>query len=463
MCYSIPLDKMKPVYILGIHEGHNCSACLMVDGTVVAAANEERFTRIKNEVGYPKHTIDYCLSFAGITAGNLDKVAVSTINQNLVWSKVRREAVFKIDDYVFEQHHYFKPLIIEKKDPTETLWQYLKAVEDRKGVQSTHYDFSQLSKKNLLDLDYYKQVRINTIVNHLGLNPAKISYINHHHCHQYFAYFSSPFREKTLILTADGVGDFGINATVSVADDNHITTLAQSTNCQVARIYRYITLLLGMKPLDHEYKVMGLAPYANSKETNRAYQVFSDILRVDGLHFRWQHKPQDLYFHFVDQLQGCRFDGIAAAVQQMTESLMLTWVTNALDQTRLHTLVFAGGVAMNIKVNMLLSQLPQVTKFFVAPSPADESNAIGACYFAFVRYCRRRQLRHTIAPMTHAYLGPQATPLEVRRAIAKARLTSGYRVRAKITHRYIARKMAAGKKNGRWPGRGGILGPGLGG
>src|SRR3989344_5594890 len=454
MCYSIPLDKMKPVYILGIHEGHNCSACLMVDGTVVAAANEERFTRIKNEVGYPKHTIDYCLSFAGITAGNLDKVAVSTINQNLVWSKVRREAVFKIDDYVFEQHHYFKPLIIEKKDPTETLWQYLKAVEDRKGVQSTHYDFSQLSKKNLLDLDYYKQVRINTIVNHLGLNPAKISYINHHHCHQYFAYFSSPFREKTLILTADGVGDFGINATVSVADDNHITTLAQSTNCQVARIYRYITLLLGMKPLDHEYKVMGLAPYANSKETDRAYKAFSDILKVDVLHFRWKNKPQDWYFHFASALQGCRFDGIAGAVQKMTEEIVSAWAKNALDLTRLHTLVFAGGVAMNIKVNMLLSQMPQVKKLFVGPSPADESNAIGACYFAMADYCRRQHLNsNIIAPMTHAYLGPEPSPTQVRRAITSAKLTSGYQIKDHVPNRYIAKQLAAGKIIGLCRGR----------
>jgi len=103
---------------------------------------------------------------------------------------------------------------------------------------------------------------------------------------------------------------------------------------------------------------------------------------------------------------------------------------------------------------MLLSQLPQVTKLFISPSPADESNAIGACYFAFVRYCQRHYLNsHIIAPITHAYLGPSYSPAQVRQAVTKARLTSAYRVRAKVTHRYIARKLAAGKIVGLCRGR----------
>lgn len=438
--------------ILGIHEGHNATASLMIDGEIVAAANEERFTRKKNEAGYPQKAIEYCLKEAKISPDQLDLIALVGLNVNLVWSKIKRESSFKIEDWVFEQQHYFKPLLIEKKDPAETLWNYLQQVEARKGIQETPYDFTNLKKDTLFNFDF-KKARVDAVVNHLKVNPNKIQFVNHHQCHRYYAYYASPFREDTLILTVDGEGD-GANATVAIVKDGKITTVHVGNNCQIARIYRYITLMLGMKPLEHEYKVMGLAPYANSKETDRAYTVFSEILEVDGLDFKWKNKPQDLYFHFVKKLEGCRFDGIAGALQKFTEELILTWARNAIRQFGIKTVVFSGGVAMNIKLNLRLAQLPEIENFFVSATPSDESNCLGACYVLMEEYCRAQGLSTSlIKPLTHAYLGPSHSGEEIKEFLKQKNKGGKFILEENVTNRKLAQYLVNGKIIGLCRGR----------
>jgi carbamoyltransferase len=443
------------MYILGISEGHNSSACLMKDGVVIAATHEERFTKIKNQADYPKEAIDYCLKEAGISGGALDVVAMVNTHINLIWIMLERESRFTVADYVFEQHHYFKPLILEKRDPKEVMLAYVAKLKQRFGkFKTTHYDFSGLNDKNILDASYHCGVRKQAVVRHLKIDPQKIRIIDHHACHRHYAYYSSPFRGETLILTADGVGDRGVNATVAVVKKDKIDLLFETTNCQIARIYRYITLYLGMKPLDHEFKVMGLAPYSNAKELERAYEVFKDILKVKGLDFVWKNRPKDLYFHFHEALEGCRFDGIAGALQKMTEELMRAWVKNAIKETGIPRVVFSGGVAMNIKVNMILANMPEVKSIFVGPSPSDESNAIGACFFVMDEYCETHKLsKDVIKKITHAYLGPAFTSDEVARAIKKTRAQERYFIKRGVTNKRVAKLLAQGKIVGMCRGR----------
>ena len=105
-----------------------------------------------------------------------------------------------------------------------------------------------------------------------------------------------------------------------------------------------------MKPAQHEYKVMGLAPYANIKEKEKSYQVFKDILKIDDkLNIVYDKKPNDLYFHFRNALEGHRFDGIAAGLQQWVEELLTKWVIRFCDKEKIYNVGFSGGVAQNVK------------------------------------------------------------------------------------------------------------------
>jgi carbamoyltransferase len=403
--------------ILGISEGHNCSAAIMKDGVILASASEERFSRLKNEVGYPKQAIDFCLAQAGITGKDLDQVAFMSTEAYLGWNGVRNEASFSVLDHVREQYEFYKPLLVDKVPAEQLVETYFKSLVERKGPVKGYYDLTGVSYADLLKPEVGVRIRNQTAAKHLGIPEEKIVAVDHHACHAMFAYFTSPRRpapdgagrreDRTLIITLDSSGDRGINATVRIATKDGIELLQESSNFQFGRIYKYITLLLGMRPHDHEFKVMGLAPYANSKECDKSYPVFDEVLRVNGLGFDWVKRPKDLYFHFRDALEGHRFDGIAAALQKKLETLLSEWLDNALAQTKATHVVFGGGVAMNIKLSMVLNKRPGIETFHVGPSPADESNAMGACYATYEAHCRKngQSPLTAIPPLADAYLG----------------------------------------------------------
>lgn len=395
--------------ILGISEGHNCTAALMIDGQIMACASEERFSRLKNDVGYPQKAIDFCLNYAGITALDLDLVAFSNTELEMFWDGgVRNESLLSVDDHIYEQHEYYEKLLIQGEPIEEIMPQYMEKLVQRKGLKS-YYDFSKISFKDLLDPQIHFAIRKKALLNHLNIAEEKIKFIDHHECHAYYAYFSNRHRsDNTLIMTMDSSGDRGVNATLNLARDGKIEKIFETNNFQWARIYKYITLLLGMKPHEHEYKVMGLAPYGNIKEINKSYPIFNEIQKVNGLEFEWVKTPKDLYFYFRELLEGHRFDGIAGALQKKLEELVSEWLSNALKMTGVKNVVFGGGLAMNIKLNLTLSKLPNVETFYVPPSPADESNAIGACYRAYYDYYKESgQSSLNILPLADAYLGPE--------------------------------------------------------
>ena len=174
--------------------------------------------------------------------------------------------------------------------------------------------------------------------------------MDHHTGHAHYAYFMSQFRNNVLVLTADAWGD-GCNCSIWIGNENDLELKFKSPNNSLARIYRNITLLLGMKPNEHEYKVMGLAPYSTEYQLAEPYNIFKNTLYVDGIDFRYRERPTDNYFWFKERLEGSRFDGIAGGLQKFTEEIMAEWVENALENFKLDTIVFSGGLALNIKVN----------------------------------------------------------------------------------------------------------------
>jgi len=145
-------------------------------------------------------------------------------------------------------------------------------------------------------------------------------------------------------------------------------------------MYRWITLLLGMKPNEHEFKVMGLAPYAKDYIRDPAYKIYKETLVVDGLDFKWKTEPSDMYFYFKERFEGIRFDGIAAGLQLWLEDLLSEWITNILKHIGTDALYFSGGLSMNVKANKLIAELPEVKNLYVAPSGGDESLAMGSAF-----------------------------------------------------------------------------------
>ena len=186
------------------------------------------------------------------------------------------------------------------------------------------------------------------------------------------------------MITLDSLGD-GLNQTVWVPNKNFtsLKKVASSSESEVARIYKFVTLLLSMKPDEHEYKVMGLAPYAKYGYTiEEIYKkVFKKILRVKNCKIVHNKRPKDLYKYLKSNLSTYRFDYIAAALQLFVERISCKLLSQVYKKYKINHFSISGGVSMNIKMNKVLSELNFVKQIYVSPSGSDESLSIGACYY----------------------------------------------------------------------------------
>lgn len=441
--------------ILAINWGTNSTAALMVDGEIVACVSEERFSRIKNDDRYPAHAIEAVLQSAGLSAGQVDAVVFADFRFDAKSVLVHKYSGFSVGDRLREQREFWYPRLCQGKAPA-----YLQVFSDKVDTEQFGGDWRMLLK----GLDETgaevhdsigQEFRRQAVSKHLGIDPTKVSFVNHHRAHGYHAYYGSPLkRGKTLILTADAWGG-NCNATLSVAEGGNITRLSVSTDLLVARLYRSVTLLLGMKPDEHEYKLMGLAPYAKADYIQGPLRVFSNTQFVDGLQFGFHEKPSDQFFYFKDRLEGYRFDAIAGALQAYTEEILCQWALNGLKETGARHIVFGGGAAMNVKAMMRIAELAEVEDLFVCPCPSDESLAIGAAYvFMHDRLVADgRNPRAVLQPLPHAYLGPSLDRAEVERAVEPFRGNSVYSVRENPLARDVAKLLVDGLVVGRCVGR----------
>jgi len=416
-------------FCLAVHEAHDASCCLMADGVVIAAIQKERISRLKCDYGISKQAMEYCLNVAGIEANQLNVVALCSLNWNPVLTKVKRNANFSVEDFVIEQNNFwayelglkkwtgsFQGRVFSSIDsdgeikyiPENKPWKYYNLFKDRSDfIYDEDYEWTDkvlngyMDKIEMMDM---RSIRARAVSKMLGVSEDKIVFVEHEKCHQYYAYYGSKLSENNkaaLILTNEGIGDYS-NCSVSYVDSfGFMHELEYTAQCNIGRIYQFITLLLGMKIGQHEYKTMGLAAYASQKELDKSYEVFKDIMKVDGLNIVFNKRPKDLYFHFRDALQGHRFDGIAGAVQKMIEVLLVQWVKNCIKYTGIKNIVFAGGVGQNIKACKAISEIPEVENIDVLPACGDASLSIGACYYI----TNRRGIK--TEPLSNVYLGPE--------------------------------------------------------
>jgi carbamoyltransferase len=294
----------------------------------------------------------------------------------------------------------------------------------------------------------FKKERIENLKKQLEITEDKIFFVDHHTGHAHYAYFMSPFRENVLVLTADAWGD-GCNSSIWIGNGNNLELKHKSPDNSLARIYRNVTLLLGMKPNEHEYKVMGLAPYSTNYQSNEPYEIFKKTLYVDGIDFKYNEKPTDSYFWFKERLEGFRFDGIAGGLQRFTEDIMTQWVVNSLKQFGLERIVLSGGLALNIKVNKAISEIEQVNEIFVPSAGGDESQSIGSALYLMNKFGNGQEFHEP----THDYHGPSIDDSSLTDLIEEFNLEKDFEVRHNISNLEIAEFLRDDLIVGRCAGR----------
>lgn len=437
---------------LGIYWGMMSSASIFVKNKIVAAASEERFTRIKNDEVFPDNAIRYCLNFAGLSPAEIDLAVIASHEQSPHEIVLRKFSSWEVKDYIREQKEYWYPKFYEGNDHI-TYWSVFADKIDKKIWPTDYWNSFWENPFN----HNYALDRIGFFSKYLGLPPEKIVSVDHHHAHALYSYCASEIDKSAPVLavTIDGWGG-GCNATARIINpDGSEKEIVRLSNCDIGRVYRCVTLILGMLPNQHEYKVMGLATYASGNVARKPYEVFANTLAVDGIGFKWVEKPKDLYFWFKERLEGCRFDGIASGLQQWTEELIEQCVLNLVAHTGINRVVVSGGVAMNVKAMGRLAKHPKIANFFVGGSASDESLSIGAAFVAATERSRseNKGLKASqVSSLPNLYLGPDVNEGDEAEA-GNAALKKGFKVLAGADPDYVAKELAERKIYARCAGR----------
>ena len=431
--------------VIGIYEGHDCSIALLVDGKIVASLQEERFTNRKNEWGFPYKAASWIKSNYDLS--DLSSVVLGSGFLDPSLCKIKRETNFSIDDWIKEQKFYWKKKLLDKENP------------DHYSIFSNNSNFSYdeyYSYKNI-NFKYndpeerkkFAENRKEFVSDFFNIDKSRIIIPYHERGHQYYGLYASPFRnEKVAVVTCEGRGSYS-NATVSLYDGKKITEICSMEENYIGTIYRYMTLILGMKPNEHEYKVMGLAPYAKNRDVERLMPIFRDLLVVDGIKVRYKNRPKDLYFTMKERLEGKRFDHIAGALQRFTEEILKEWFSNIAKHTGMKKFVFSGGVAQNIKAAKTIAELDEVEDIFICPAAGDTSLSVGAAYYGYLKLSDDFK----ISPLETAYLGNEFTDEDCREAVKKDKLDERYRIVDNPGNKFIAKLLSEGRVLARFHGR----------
>jgi carbamoyltransferase len=375
------------------------------DGKIVACVSEERLNRIKSWGGFPSLAVREVLRLAGLEPGDIDRVVLHGYSpwmygwysgENQLDARGRslqsiREGLSKL--------MYRQP----------AAWSAYQLLRDRVYRAHVH--------------KCWNRERVQFASSESGVPLDRITCADHHLCHAYaglHGVLGHP-RDEYLVLTNDGHGD-DCCATVSTYRNGVWQRLAVTPNeHSLADVYMTITRYLGMKPDEHEYKVMGLAPYASPERAEQVLALLKPLVRRSGLQFDSLVPDQAYYYYIKEHLEGQRFDWIAGAVQLLTVSLLQEWVAEAIRQTVIRNVVLSGGIFHNVKANMSIGALPEVESLAICPSPGDESTAIGAAYWGYEQECQRRGIPFEPQPLDTLYLGAAYNGAEIERSIERFR------------------------------------------
>jgi carbamoyltransferase len=401
--------------ILGINDGHDSGVCLMRDGRVVLCSSEERRLNEKNHAGIPAQSIAAVFRRSGIDPRDVDLVTLS--------SRIRTTVPTRGYKPIYSVLHVLYSL--GRTEAGTTLGRWL---------------LSRLRKRKDL---------LNCLAEH-GMGDKPVLPFDHHLCHAATAYYHRPWNEPATVLTLDGAGD-GLCATVSAGRglDLEVVACTPKFHSPAGYMYSAVTAHLGLKPYEHEYKVMGMAPYG---QPEHCADVFRNAFRVEGLKFRNRagRIGSGMQRYLARRLYGQRFDNISAACQLVFEEMMVEWVRNAVAATGLRRVTAAGGAFLNVKANKLIREMPEVEALFVYPASDDGGTPVGAAVLGHLHLCRQRGLEPRLDLPKDMYLGLEFTEAEME---ATARASGLPHRRMADPAAEVAGLLADGKIVARFSGR----------
>ncbi|HLE78431.1 MAG TPA: carbamoyltransferase N-terminal domain-containing protein [bacterium] len=377
---------------------HDAAAALLIDGQLVAAAEEERFSRRKHDSGFPDHAIDFCLAAGGLRGEDLDYV-------------------------VF----YEKPFLKFERILLTLLQTFPRSADAFQAAMGSWFHDKLWIRGQL--------------AGKLGIGASRLLFVEHHASHAASAFFASPFREAAFI-TVDGVGEWATamvgraSADWDGSGENRLDVLTEMRfPHSLGLLYSVFTAYLGFEVNEGEYKVMGMAPFGEPAYVDKVSQLIdvagdgSFRLNMDYFAF---HRSTDQVFtnRFVrlfgpprapesafvpGQGDSRRFADIAASIQHVTEDVLLRMARYAHEQTGLRRLCLAGGVALNSVANGRIMRETPFDEVFIQPAAGDSGGALGAALYA--HHVLLGQPRKFV--MEHAYWGAGYTDGDIDAALAR--------------------------------------------
>ena len=420
--------------VLGLNAFHaDSAACLVRDGELVAAVEEERFLRIKHWAGYPERAIDYCLAEGGLTIEDVDVVAINSDDRAAFWPRL---------------------VYLAANRPG------LSAIRARLSARAARASIPQLLSRQFP---------------HARCLP-RVERVEHHLAHLYSAFAVSPF-EEAVVASINGFGDFA-SAAWGVGRGGEIAVEGRvKFPHSLGIFYQALTQYLGFPAYGDEYKVMGLAPYGEPRFLSK----LREVLRVDAdggfalnpSYFRHPHEavafawstgsPEfaDLFTPALelslgpqrreDEAIDDRFRDIAASTQALYEEAFFAFLNALHRRRRLPRLALGGGCAMNSVANGKVRRQTPFVEIYVPPAPGDAGGAIGAALAAWRRSGGGRRFT-----MDHAFWGPKFDDAAIARALTRLEGAPSVRARARSEAelcRMVAAAIAEGEVVGWMQGR----------
>jgi len=371
--------------ILGISAFyHDSAACILVNGEIIAAVQEERFTRKKHDPSYPENAINFVLKFAGLKLNEIDQI-------------VFFEKPFLKFERLLETYVAFAPKGFLSFSKAMPLW-----IKDK------------LFQKNLL-FNKLKEHDENYI------SDENIFFSDHHLSHAASAFFPSPF-EDAVVLTADGVGEWA-TTTVAIGKNNKLEIKKEiHFPHSLGLLYSAFTYYTGFKVNSGEYKLMGLAPYGNPIYQDKISQIIDvkddGTFRLDQSFFNYATGLTMTSKKF-DKLFGCeRRDpekneltqfhmDIASSIQKVTEDIMIKLAKSIRKEYNIKNLCLAGGVALNCVANGKILEEKIFDKIWIQPAAGDAGGALGAALALWHIEQNQTRTVNTNDNMKGSYLGPE--------------------------------------------------------
>jgi len=385
--------------ILGISAFyHDSAAALVEDGRIVAAAQEERFTRKKHDAGFPRHAIEYCLQQGGVSLAAVDHV-------------VFYDKPFLKFERLLETYLAFAPRGLRSFSMAVPVW--LREKLFQKSLLKR--ELKQYAK----DYDWRQ----------------RLLFAEHHQSHAASAFFASPFQEA-VVLTMDGVGEWATTS-VGFGSGNHLEMRREiHFPHSLGLLYSAFTYYTGFKVNSGEYKVMGLAPYGEPRYAKLILDRLIDLkpdgsFKLDLSYFsyctglRMTNRAFDDLFggppRSPDELLTQRHMDLAASIQAVTDEVMLR-ITRALAaETGAQNLCLAGGVALNCVANGKVLRDGRFRHVWVQPAAGDAGGALGAALCAYHHFCGQpRQVDGEHDLMQGSYLGPEYNDNEIEERLTAA-------------------------------------------